>query len=194
MAIVGGGYGWTAEEIAAQGVSVVVVETSDHIINTVGVSEEQELRDTMIADGWDPDNLPVFIGPDWNTPVDPWTFWLRPDNVRSAATVLDEDLSTTGSRRNVRNALPGNMDAILTEFAIDSMDSGDDAASLVLIERCEQLRPNPNCNVIHLIEPNPFDQTLNVKTAEEWRALLDANGYTDHYVVDINGTVLGPGG
>ena len=190
IAIVGGGYGWTAEALEAQGINVVVVDTSPHIIGTLNVSEEQELRDTLAADGWDPDNLPVFIGPDWNTPVDPWAFWLRPDNVRSAATVLDEDLSTAGSRRNVRNALPSNMDGILTEYALDSQESEADA--LVLIERCEQLRPNPNCNVIHLVSGSSVPPFISY-TKEEWRGLLDANGY-NHWVVDSAGTVLQPGG
>lgn len=191
VAIVGGGYGWTAEALEANGVNVVVVDTSPHIIGTINTSEEQELRDTLTADGWDPDNLPVFIGPDYNTPVDPWTYWLRSDGVRSAATVLDEDLSTNGSRRNVRNALPGNMDAILTETVLDSQETEADA--LVLIERCELLRPNPNCNVVHLVTDSPNAPGFLSYTKEEWRALLDANGY-NHWVADFAGNVLAPGG
>jgi len=191
IAIVGGGYGWTAEALEAQGVNVVVVERSPHIIGTINTSEEQELRDTLTADGWDPDNLPVFIGPDWNTPVDPWTYWLRPDGVRSSATVVDEDLSTNGSRRNVRQALPSNKDAIITESALDSQDTESEA--LVLIERCEQLRPNPNCNVVHLVSPGAGGPDLLNYTIEEWRSLLDANGF-NHWVADLAGNVLQPGG
>lgn len=191
IAIIGGGYGWTAEALEAQGVNVVVVDTSPHIINTINTSEEQEIRDALAANGFDPDNLPTFIGPDWNTPVDPWVYWLRPDGVRSTATVADEDMSTNGSRRSVRQALSNNMDAILTESALDSQETESDA--LVLIERCEQLRPNQNCNVVHLVQPGPGDPRFINYTLEEWRALLDANGF-NHWVADLGGTVLQPGG
>jgi hypothetical protein len=198
VAIVGGGYGWTAELLSINAISI---DTSPHIINTKDTSEEAELRDYLTQLGFDPDRLNDglagirFMSPDDpNAWVNPWDYWLRADGVRTSVTVADEDLSTNGSRRNVRTALGNNIDAILTEFAIDSMDAGDDAASLALVERCEQLRPNPACTVVHLIEPNPSDLVLNVKTAAEWRTLLDANGFTDHVVMDMQGNILTQGG
>lgn len=201
VAIIGGGYGWTAEVLSQYAINAISVDTSAHILATKDTSEEAELREYLTAGGFDPDRLndgPAgirFMSPDDpNAWVNPWDYWLRPGGIRTAATVVDEDLSTNGSRRNVRQALNNNIDAILTEFAIDSMDSGDDAASLALVERCEQLRPNPACTVVHLIEPNPSDVILNVKTAAEWRALLDANGYTDHVVMDMQGNILTAGG
>lgn len=196
VAIVGGGYGWTAEILATHGITAISVDTSPYILATQNVSEEQELRDCLVAGGFDPDlgdGVQYMSPDDPNATTNPWTHWLRPDGVRTSITVVDEDLATNGSRRNVRQALGNNLDAIVTEFAIDSMDAGDDAASLALIERCEQLRPNPACTVVHLIEPNPFDTVLNVKTAQEWRALLDANGY-NHVVIDMRGNVLTAGG
>lgn len=197
VAIIGGGYGWTCEALAAHGINAISIDTSDHIINTYNTSEEAELREYLTARGFDPDlgDGVVYMSPDDpNSPCNPWDFWLRPDGVRTSVAILDEDLSTNGSRRNVRQALSSNMDAIVTEYAIDSMDAGDDAASLALVERCEQLRPNPACTVIHVIGENPDDVILNVKSPAEWRALLDANGYTDHVVMDMLGTVLTAGG
>jgi len=189
IAIIGGGFGWAGEALTQLGKNVVTVDTSDYILNNKDTSEEVELRAALAETGFDPDNLPVMIGPDYNTPVDPWSYWLRPDGKRTSVNILGEDLSTTASRRNVRQALGNKVDVIVTEYAIDSMDAGDDAASLTLVERCEQLRPNPSCTVVHIIEPNPSDVVLNVKTAEEWRTLLDANGYTDHRIVASAGVL-----
>jgi hypothetical protein len=200
VAIIGGGYGWTAELLESQGINAISVDTSPHILSTKDSSEEQELRDTLTALNFDPDRLndgPAgirFMSPDDpNAWVNPWTYWLRPDGKRTSKTVVDEDLSTTTSRNNVKSALGNNIDAIVTEFAIDSFEAGDDAGSLQLVERCEQLRPNPACAVIHLIEPNPADVFLNVKTASAWRTLLDTNGY-NHVIVDMQGNILTAGG
>lgn len=201
VAIVGGGFGWTCELLAQHGINAISVDVSPYILATKDTSEEGELRDHLIAGGFDPDRLNEgaagirFMSPDDpNAWVDPWAYWLRPGNIRTAATVVDEDLMTNGSRRAVRQTLGNNIDAIVTEFSVDAMEAGDDASALALVENCEQLRPNPACTVIHLVGPNPNEVFLNVKPTEEWRALLDANGYTDHYVVDLRGNVLGPGG
>jgi len=194
VAIIGGGYGWVGELLSqTYGVNVVNVDTSEHVVNTITTSEEQELRDTLTSDGWDPDNLPVFMGPDWNTPVNPWDYWVRNDGLRCSITLAAEDMSTNGSRRNVRQALSNNMDAIITEEALDSQDTEADA--LVLIERCEQLRPNPNCNVVHLIDGSGQPSTLPFinYTTGEWRALLDTNGF-NHWLIDAAGNVSAPGG
>lgn len=190
VAIVGGGFGWTADLLAGMGINAVVVEISPWILANKDLSEEQQIRDDLTKFGFDPDNLPVLIGPDYNTPVDPWQYWLRPEGKRCTATVLEEDLSTNTSRRNVRQALGNNVDAIVTEFALDSYEIGDDAGPALLAERCDALRPNPACTVIHIIEPNEFSTMLNQKSAAQWRTFLDGLGFNDHRVVDMQGSVL----
>ena len=198
VAIIGGGYGWTAELLSTYSINAISIDTSPHIINTKDTSEEAEIRDYLTQLGFDPDRLndgPAgirFMSPDDpNAWVNPWDYWLRADGVRTAVTVVDEDLSTNGSRRNVRQALGNNIDGILTEIVLDSMETENDA--LVFIERCEQLRPNPAVNVVHLVMDGHSDPRFLSYTKEQWRALLDANGY-NHWVVNLRGTILSPGG
>jgi len=190
VAIVGGGFGWTADLLAGMGINAVVVEISPWILANKDLSEEQQIRDDLTEFGFDPDNLPTLIGPDYTTPVDPWQYWLRPEGKRCIATVLEEDLSTNTSRRNVKQALNNNIDAIVTEFALDAYEAGDDAGPALLAERCDALRPNPACTVVHIIQPNENDTFLNWKTAAEWRTFLDGLGFTDHRVVNMQGEVL----
>jgi hypothetical protein len=197
VVVIGGAFGWTSEVLSTYGINSVSVDTSPYILAAKDVSEEQELRDYLTNLGFDPDALNNgaagirFMSPnDPNSWVNPWDYWLRPDGKKTSATVVDEDMSTVGSRNAIKQAIGGNIDVIITEFAIDAMDAGDDAASLSLIERCEQLRSNPSVVVIHLIGYNPYDVMLNIKTAQEWRTFLDTNGY-DHVVMDLKeGTIL----
>lgn len=188
LAIVGGGFGWTAELLESYGINAISIDTSSYIQNTKAVSEEQELRSALTEQGFDPDNLPIFIGPDYNTPVNPWNYWLRPDGVRTSKPVLPEDLSSNGSRRSVRQALGNNIDAILTEFALESVET--EAEALTIVERCEQLRPNPACQVIHMVTGPPGDPRLLTYTPQEWRTVLNNNGFNNHYVVDTLGNVI----
>lgn len=192
VAIVGGGFGWTCDLLSGLGINAKCVEVSPYILSTMNNSEEQELRDSLTEFGFDPDNLPVLIGPDYNTPVNPWDHWLRGDGRKSTSgIVLSEDLSTNTSRRNVRQALGNNLDAIVSEFVLDSQENEADA--LVIIERCEQLRSKPATAVIHLVTDGQDDPRFIDYTKEQWRTVLDTNGY-NHYIVDVYGNVLAPGG
>ncbi len=188
IAIIGGGYGWTAEILIAAGINAISVDTSPHILATQATSEETEIRDALTARGFDPDNLPTLMDPDDPNAVftgDPFSIWLRTDGKRTSIAVVGEDMANNGSRNKVKQALPGNLDGILTEYALDSMET--DAESLELIERCEQLRPNPAAQVVHLISEGVGDLRLNTKTQAEWRTLLDDNGFNDHFVAKSNG-------
>ena len=193
LAIIGGSFGWTAEFLATQGVNAISVDTSDYIVNQESVSEEADLRAALTAQGFDPDNLPDFV-----SDVDPsavlapgeiWNYWLRPDGVRTSIPVEQEDLSNKGSRNRVKQRLNNNMDGILTEFLLDGVESEVDA--LLIVERAEQLRPNPSVPVIHLvIDSGAGDPRLVSKTLADWRVLLDANGFSQHVLADANGNTL----
>lgn len=186
IAIIGGGYGWTAEVLSEYGINAISVETSPHILSTKDGSEEAELRTTLSSLGFDPDGLNRgalgvrFVDPtNPSTYTNPWSHWLRP--ARTTATVVDEDLSTNGSRRSVRQALGNNIDAIVTEFALDCMDTENDA--LTLIERCEQLRPNPATSVIHMVMKTPVPGFYE---QADWASLVSSNGY-NHTVIPVGG-------
>lgn len=193
VAIIGGGFGWTAEALAANGVNAISVDTGDYVVANENVSEEGELRALLTAQGLDPDNLPTFMSPnDPNTPLaagDVWNYWLRGDGVRTSIPIEQEDLSTNGSRRNVKQRLGNNIDAILTEFALDSMTN--DAEALAVVESAQQLRPNPACTVVHIVSADPVgDPRLLNKDRAAWRALLDGAGFADHVMFDAGPGVI----
>ncbi len=193
IAIIGGGFGWTAEIFGTQGVNAISVDTSDYIVDNEAVSEEAELRAALTTQGFDPDNLPVFmsdIDPNAELPAgEIWSHWLRGDGARTSIPVEQEDLATNGSRNKVKQRLNNNMDGILTEFLLDSMET--DAESLTIADRCQSLRPNPSVPVIHLIaDGTDGDPRLNNKTLVQWRALLDANGFSQHILATVDGQTL----
>ena len=183
VATIGGAYGWSVEALQAAGITAISVDTSAHIHATKDGNEEAELRDVLTRQGFDPDRLPVMLGPDWNTPVNPWSYWLRPK--RSTVTVLNEDLSTQKSRNNVRNALGGSLNAILTEWLLDGWQS--DAEAMAFASRVQSLRPNATCLVVHVVNDGHGMPNLVWKTKEAWKALLQANGFNDHIVTTALG-------
>lgn len=189
LAIIGGGFGWLSEYLTAQGITVVNIETSPYVTADKDNSEEADLRAQLTAQGFDPDNLPDLMDPNDPNAVhpDPWSLWLRP--TRSVSTILEEDLANNGSRNRVKNALSNNMDGIFTEYVLDSMEF--DSEVLDVCDKAEQLRPNPSVPVIHLVGDDTFGhpQMLH-KPLTEWRTLLDANGFSQHFLTDQNGNVL----
>lgn len=193
IAIIGGGFGWTAELLLETnpGLNFVNVETSPHVINTLTQSEEADIRQYLIDDGFDPDNIDFLVDPNdlsrtlTNTEV--WNYWLRPDGQRGSTTTLDNDLSTNGQRRDVRTALGNNVDALVTEIALDSLATEAEIDNF--LDFVEQTRPNPACTVVHLIEYTPrTDLGYISKTREDWGIYLTARGFGDHYVMATDGT------
>lgn len=190
LCVIGGGFGWTAEILESRGINTINVDTSEFVLANASISEEQDIRDRLTAIGLDPDNLPdMFMSPvDPNATVNPWAYWLHPSGARSSKPVIGEDLSTNQSRRAVRQAISNNMDAIFTEFVIDGFDAETDV--LTFVDRVQQLRPNPACNVIHMCGSQTFSPEIFLDyTAQQYKDLLTANGFTDHYVVDQTGRV-----
>ena len=188
VAIIGGAFGWLAEALVANGINAFSVDTSDYIVSTENVSEEQELRDALTLQGFDPDNIGDQVGfydPSLDrvlTTPEIWAHWLRADGKRTSIAVEQEDMEGNASRNRVKRRAQGTLDAIVTEYAIESMET--DAESLAMIERAEQTRPNPACTVVHMVSGGTGDPRFNWHTGTEWKALLDANGFTDHWVVE----------
>lgn len=193
VAIIGGAFGWTAETLLAfdPTMNLINVEVSPYILAEINTSEEADLRQYLIDDGFDPDNLPELMHPDQSrtlTTAEIWSYWLRPDGVRSSIAPLESDLSTNANRRDVRNALSGNVDALVTELSLDAQDSEADID--VFLDRVEQTRPNPSCNVIHLTEydQRPFAESGFIsKTIADWGLYLVARGFSDHWILNTRG-------
>ena len=192
VAIVGGGFGWTAELLleAKPTLNIVNVETSPHVTGAIG-SEEAELRQYLIDDGFDPDNIDFLVDPldpsRTLTNAEAWAYWLRPDGQRTSITTLDNDLANNKKRKDVRDALPGSMDAIITEISLDAQQTDQEIATF--LERVELLRPNPACTVVHVVEYTPADLGYISKTVPDWGVYLDALGYSDHWILGFDGTL-----
>ena len=195
IAIIGGGFGWTAEPLleAKPTLNIINVETSPYVINSLAQSEEADIRQYLIDDGFDPDNLPMsFMSPnDPNVELadgEIWNYWLRTDGQRTSITTLDNDLSTNGQRNQVRQALSNNVDALITEIALDAHTTETEIDNF--LDFVEQTRPNPACAVIHMISyaPGMFEQWGYIsKTRADWATYLDTRGYGDHWILETSG-------
>jgi hypothetical protein len=194
IAIVGGGFGWTAELLldVDPTLNIINVETSPHCINTIAGSEEADLRQYLIDDGFDPDNIDFLVDPtDYSrtlTNAEAWAYWLRSDGQRGSTTLLDNDLTTNGQRKAVRTALGNNIDALVTEIALDALETEAEIDNF--LDNVEQTRPNPACAVVHLTEYTPDSLGYISKTMNDWGTHLNARGYSDHYIVDIGSVRL----
>lgn len=178
--IIGGGFGWTAEYLRGLGKNVVVTDISDWILTTQGETEEGDLTSYIVDAGQDPLTFQM-IGPDGQL-HNPFDIWGRQQ--KALGDVIDEDLSTNTSRRNVRNQLQG-MDTILTEGIIDGLDD-----PLSFIADVDALRRNPATVPVHMFTPGRFDGTQdtegwNWRTPAQWRTLLNDNGFSDHRLLNM---------
>lgn len=193
IAIIGGGFGWTAELLLELDptLNIINVETSPHVINTIATSEEADLRQYLIDDGFDPDNIDFLVDPvtgNTLTNAQAWAAWLRPDGRRSSITTLDNDLTTSGQRRAVKTALGNSIDALVTEIALDAQTTDAEIANF--LDFVEQTRPNPACNVVHLIEYTSENLGYISKTGAQWRTYLDSLGFSNHYILQTDGQVF----
>jgi hypothetical protein len=200
IVVIGCGYNWTVEYLLEQGIQAFGTEISTYINGSVAQTEEAELRAAITAVGLDPD-VDTIIGPG-NVPINPLVLarewgWegktlvaRNPARNKSTTVILNEDLTTNGSRNKVKNELNG-LDVILTQLVIDTMD---DTAALDFIQNVDDTRPNPACTVVHMVVPSDFmggnpDPDLNAKTMAQWRSFLDTNGFSDHKLINVNNDV-----
>jgi len=204
IAIVGGGFGWTSEYLATKGISAVSVETSSYIVDNENVSEEAELRGYMDADpvliaaGYNSgnnffDTFAGFVDVATDQTLAPGAIWgrvLHPSGGRTSIPVEAEDLQGNASRNRVRQRFSGNLNAIVTELALDGFGLDDEAGIVGLCDACATLRPNPACQIIHIVEYNEFDQLMINKTLADWRAWLNSHGFSNQIVANTKGEWL----
>jgi len=204
IAIVGGGFGWSAEYLATKGISAVSVDTSPYVVDNGNVSEEAEYRgysDTdpvLTAAGYNAgnnffDTFAGFVDVATDQTLAPGAIWsriLHPSGGRTSIPVEAEDLKTAGSRNNVKKRFTGGLNAIVTELALDGQGIDDEASVIGLCDACATLRPNPACQIVHIIEYNEFDQIMLNKDLAGWRAWLDAHGFSNQIVANTKGEWL----
>lgn len=118
--IIGGGFGWSAEFLAAAGIPVVVTDTSPYIQSDKAASETTEYRAAITAAGIDPDSpRGAELLASWDD-----------GQAKSRVTVLGEDCLSDPSRNAVRQAFGNNdPDWIITEDVVTSMSTADVTAA-----------------------------------------------------------------
>jgi len=189
--LIGGGFGWTGERLQDNHAKIVVnVDPSPYIQANKNVSEEVEIRQWLIDDGFDPDNIDYLMHEDQTrtlTNAEVWARWLRADNIRTNVETLDEDLDNGPSRNRTRLALP-NMDFIVTEWVLDSWQTSQEANAFC--NNVNRTRPDVSVPIVHITDyaQNPPDGMIS-RTVNHWRTWLDSNGWTDHVVVNSRGLV-----
>lgn len=112
--VVGAGFGWGVEAaIAETGATVVGTDVSAYVQANLTTSEDQELREAIIAAGLDPDTgrgLEIF------------THYSNPAP-RSNVIVLNEDSQTNTSRQAIRSALGGWPTICVVEDIVTDSDT-----------------------------------------------------------------------
>lgn len=157
VAIVGAGFGWLGEVLAASGIVTASIDTSTYIQSAKSTTEAADVRAWIQAAGLDPDSgkgAEILA-----RCVD--------GQARSRVTVLNEDLANNQSRNRVRTAWGGGAPTwVLTEHVLESLT---DAECSTLDSRCRSLGPTA-----HLIEPTQTGNLpgYNRKTPAEWKTLL----------------------
>lgn len=191
VVLVGCAFNWMARALADLGVRVIGVDTSAYVLGSKDGSEESELRDWITAVGVDPDN--DLIRNPAGGQINPLDLYMEGGRASPAARgwgqILDQDLRTNGSQNSVISAFESQypnaaIRYILTEEVINSIT---DAQAALVCEYCQGAATRWGATVVHLLSPAQpgieQDADLNWKTYAEWRAWLDANGFTGQQVI-----------
>lgn len=200
--LVGAGFGWTGQGFADLGATVIGTDLSQYIQDNKDQTEEADLRDYITAAGVNPDT-DLIIGPDGQQTLDPLDFLLKGrgggrggrsnPSPRKGIEVINEDLRTNGSWNAVVNQIGGTVDHIISEEVLNSLTDAE------ALQACEFATNGANrfgAVVTHILSPLQPDARqapeLNWKTYDDWRAFLDANGFSSHRImpsVSVQGRV-----
>lgn len=185
VVLVGAGFNGSGAGLTALGIEVVGTETSAYILAEKNNTEEAEVRAAIVAAGLNPD-VDLIIGPNGRAEYDPLNLFLEGGRaspaLRGKGNVLAEDGATRPSRNAIRNALSGNPRYLISEEVLNSIT---DAQVLLVCDAAARLvsEAGGTCTIVHMLSPlNPDaasqEPDLNWKTYAQWRALLNANGFS----------------
>jgi hypothetical protein len=160
--IVGGGFGWIAEELVARGfTNIVVSETSAYVLANMDEPDEQEIADRITAIGLDPasgrgNELLLRHRSDRNRRL-------------PSIPVLNEDVLTSAGRNALRSALGGQPQIVVSE---DVMSSLSDAEAIAFDAACNSFGGQQTTvhGVTTLQEIQ--DEGYNWKSLADWKALV----------------------
>jgi len=177
--IVGGGFGWAADELLERGfTNIVVVETSTWVLAEMDNDDEQEVRDACAAVGLDSNGARA------NELVArharPGVPRRQRRNVVESISIVNADIGTAQGRTAVKSAVGGNPQIVVTEEVMGCLT---DAEAIQLHSDCNAFGGQQT--VVHLVTPlepnNTQDSGYNWKSMADWLALIPAiwiNGAT----------------
>lgn len=184
--IVGGGFGWAAQELLIRGfTNIVVVETSAYVQAEKGNTDEAEVRAAISAVGLDPDAGRGAALLERGSPA-------ASRNPRGAGIVIvNADISTSAGRTAVRNALvpSGNPQIVISEDVATSLDD----AEVVALD-ADMSAWGGQQTVVHMVSALPpgtvgvpprYNPPFNWKTLVAWKALLPDPTWIDVTTGDI---------
>ena len=185
---VGCGYGWSLEvlvdDYGYDPALLTGIDTSPHVQGSKGDTEEADIRAAITAKGLDPDD-PAHVHPVTGEVGRGKVLFERlytDTRPRASVRVLDETLADAASRTRVRQAVGGGVDFVFTERQLryrgDGVVQTIDTRLNALVD-----------NVYHIVMDDrvlPSGSTRlrpsfkarwewNVKTLEEWAALLPSS-------------------
>jgi len=187
VTIVGAGFNGTGAGLKRLGIDVIGTDISAYINAEKTNTEEAEVRAECITAGVDPD-VDTIIGPPGNVRINPLDLFLdggrSAPKVREQATVVEEDLSTKRSRNSVDRSLPTRARYCISE---EVLNGGTDAEALTVCQRMAQYVSEKGGTVVHMLSPllakGPGAPEMNWKTYADWRAFLDADGFSAQLIL-----------
>ena len=168
--IVGGGFGWVADELLDRGfTNIVTAETSAWIIAEMDNDDEQEVRDACAVAGLDPngaraDELVT-------RHARPGVPRRRRKNVAEDIQIVNADIGTVQGRNAIKSAVGGNPQIVVTEEVMGCLT---DAEAIALDDACNAFGGQQT--TAHLVTPslpnNTQDPGYNWKLLSDWKLLI----------------------
>jgi len=169
--IVGGGFGWTADELIIRGfTNVIVVDTSAYIQVEKDSNDEAEIRAEIMLVGLDPDmgRGAVLLARHKTT-----------GPRRGTILILNEDISTTAGRNAVKAAVSGNPQIIVTETVMESLT---DAEAVQLDADMNAFSgQQKTAHLVYTLDDDPAtqDSGYNWKVLADWKLLIPGAAWID---------------
>lgn len=163
IVIVGGAFGWVAEELAARGFTqIVVADTGAYVQAEKANSDETEIRAAISAAGLDPDS---------GRGLQILNRYATTGQRQWSGGVLNADVLTSAGRNLIAGQFPGQPDIVVTEDVLTSLS---DAEAVTLHNACDAFSGQQTiAHLVTTLDPEARqDPAFNWKTLAEWKTLL----------------------
>ena len=175
--IVGGGFGWVADELLTLGfTNIVVTEISTYILDNMDLDDETEIRDAAEVAGYNRNSVGV------DSLVAEYARAGVPRRRRGQGVddvpIINADISTSAGRTAIKNAVGGNPQIVVTE---DIMPGLLDAEAIALAADCQAFGGQQSvAHLVSTLQPERDQDTdYNWKTLAGWKLLIPSDIWID---------------